>query len=253
MASALEDPLAVDERGVCVPPPNVYTRQGGRWDCGLACAQMALRHLGLWGPRHTDNTLRCLVTSPTCSVWTIDVCLMLHALGARGLALHTRLAGVDPAHAALDYYAPSLAPGPASEAQRITGAFAQAAALGLPVHAPSTLDPARIAARLQQRSHIYIALVDLGRMQCEACGEGHSGSELAGLAARPAGGAYWGHFVLLYGHDAATGRVSYLDPSALAAPQGCAMGSAALHAARCAPGTDEDIIEIEVGAAGAPL
>jgi hypothetical protein len=236
----------MDARGVCVPKEGVYVRQQLSWDCGLACAQMALKLLGLWrAEEHTELTLRGLAASPTNSIWTIDVALALHALGARKFVLHTRLAGVDPAHAGLAYYAGSLGGGGGGgggERGRIEGAFARAGTLGLRVCAPSPLPPAHIAERLQRRSHIYIALVDLRLLRCEACGPAHSASEAAALARDE----YWGHYVLLYGHDAATGRVSYLDPSAHASPQGCATGSAALHAARCAVGTDEDILEIEV-------
>jgi hypothetical protein len=249
----------LDARGVCVPREGVYVAQQLRWDCGLACAEMALKHLGLWRAEHfTEHTLRDLVCSPANSVWTIDLLLALHSLGARRLALHTLVAGVDPAHAALPYYAGSLGEGggdaAGSEAAaaaagsgggehaRITSAFARAGELGLRVCAPSPLSPAHIAERLQRGSHIYLALVDIRLMRCEACGAEHSNSELAAL---PHDG-YWGHYVLLYGCDGATGRVSYLDPSPRASPLGCAIGSAALHAARCAVGTDQDIVELEV-------
>jgi hypothetical protein len=244
-SAASADP---DARGVApLPAPGVHVQQQLTWDCGLACAEMALRLLGLWREgRHSQLALRALVASPCNSVWTIDVCLMLRALGARALTLHTLVAGVDPSHAALAYYAGAALGARGGEGERITAAFAQAAALGLPVRAPSALPAAHLAERLQRRSHAYIALVDLRLMQCEACGEGHSPTELARLA-RPH--EYWGHYVLLYGCDAASGRVSYLDPSALASPRGCAMAGAALHAARCAQGTDQDLIEIELPAA----
>lgn len=245
-ASGVALPAALDARGVApLPAGCAHVQQALTWDCGLACAEMALRALGLWREaQHSQLALRALVASPSNSVWTIDVCLMLHALGARALALHTLVAGVAPGHAALAYYAGAL-DGGGGEGARIVAAFAQAAALGLPVRAPSALPASHLAERLQRRSHAYIALVDLRLMQCEACGEGHSPTELARLA-RPH--EYWGHFVLLYGFDAASGRVSYLDPSALASPRGCAMAGAALHAARCAQGTDQDLIEIELPA-----
>ena len=228
-----------------------YVQQRHSWDCGLACAQMVLRRLGLWRAGFTERTLCALVESPSRSVWTVDIALMLQALGVEALVLHTLLAGVDPAHAARAYYASALT-GPASEAPRIAAAFAAARQRGIAVRVPSALPSAYLLQRLRQQTHCFVVLVDMRLLRCEACGPEHSARELAGLS-RPQ--EYNGHYVLLTGvEEGAAGGgcvVRYLDPSPLGAAAGCSMSAACLDAARQAPGTDEDVIEIALpGAAG---
>lgn len=90
-----------------IPPPRRgrflrdlrFVRQERTWDCGLACALMALRMLG-----DVDVTLESLAMScGTESVWTIDLAVLLHQRGAR-VDLLTTSAGVSADYDTVPFY-----------------------------------------------------------------------------------------------------------------------------------------------------
>jgi hypothetical protein len=205
-----------------------HVPQRETWDCGLACAEMALRACGVRGSR--------VMEAPAATVWTIDLLLLLHNTHPCGdYHYTTTCVGAPPAaHFELDFY--KKAPG---DAERVPRAFAAAAARGLAV-TELAADLARVAAELASGAALFIALVDYRLLRCAACGGG-------GRAAQ-----YQGHYVVLRGF--AGGALLYHDP-ARASPceGGCAAELGAFAAAWSAAGPDCDLIRVGLGgvAAGA--
>lgn len=52
-----------------------HVRQSFNWDCGFACAEMALRALGVPASECTLGHLRKIV--PSSSIWTVDLAYAL--------------------------------------------------------------------------------------------------------------------------------------------------------------------------------
>ena len=214
-----------------MPAALEHVPQRENWDCGLACAEMALRACGVRGSRVMD------APGPAATVWTIDLLLLLHGAHPSGdFHYSTTCVGAPPAaHFQLDFY--KKAPG---DAERVPRAFAAAAAQGLAI-TEAAADFARVAAELAAGTALFIALVDYRLLRCAACGGGGGG-----------GPQYQGHYVLLRGFEG--GALLYHDP-ARAAPceGGCAAEMGAFAAAWSAAGTDCDLIRVGLGGfAGAP-
>ena len=212
----------------------MYTQQRDTYDCGLACVSMALKLLRLPAPALSE----LVALAPGRNIWTVDLLLLLHSLGAPRLVFYTALAGVDPAHASLPYYERALSA--EGERARLARAFAAARAQGIAVE-ERRLPLEHMLARLGG-SHAFLVLVDVALMHCEACGPQHSPAELIAFGDDAA--TYRGHFILLLAYDAAAALVTYADPSPRASAARCTVRLPCLEAARLARGTDADTIEI---------
>ncbi|KAL6769290.1 hypothetical protein ACKKBG_A30430 [Auxenochlorella protothecoides x Auxenochlorella symbiontica] len=196
--------------GFLVPVPHI--RQCSEWDCGLACAAMALSAL-LQKPVSVQDIVG---EAPQQAAWSID---LAHLLAGRGLkvVLCTRMPGVDTSHARLSFYAAQME----EDAPRVDRLFQEAAAVGIRVLCASLTDQ-ELLERLS--GSLAILLVD------KTC-------SMLGVP----GGEYHGHFILVCGFDPRTERFAVMDPS----EEGAAplwLPAARLNAARLVPGTDEDIL-----------
>jgi len=142
-----------------IPPPRRgrflrdlrFVRQERTWDCGLACALMALRMLG-----DVDVTLESLAMScGTESVWTIDLAVLLHQRGAR-VDLLTTSAGVSADYDTVPFYQNAIS----SDRKRVQQLFAGCSrGAGLRVHIRH-LEPSELMDLVLGGRHVVIALVD---------------------------------------------------------------------------------------------
>ena len=71
-----------------------HCQQQDNWDCGLACLVMALHPLEL---SIRDLEAACAEQGVERSIWTIDLCYLLHRYGTR-LTFTTVTLGVDPSY-----------------------------------------------------------------------------------------------------------------------------------------------------------
>ena len=120
-------------------------RQEEAWDCGLACAQMALRALGV-GPQECSlAALRARL--PCASVWSIDLAYLLADYGVAAEYITTSR-GIDEKGLATEaFYRECLG----GDAARIRALFARAAAEGVAVRHAS-LSAAQLCNLLQARA-----------------------------------------------------------------------------------------------------
>ena len=227
--------------------PPLYIPQRSSWDCGLACVCMALSALRAQRPMNTAATDE-LLTSERRTVWTVDLLLLLHRLAppSTAITLTTTCAGAPPpSHFALPFYA--HAPG---DAERVPAAFASAAAAHLDVR-EERAPLAPVLAELAARTAVYVALVDLRLLTCTGCCEVHTARAAARAAVGGApspGSTYAGHYVLLFGYSAASGRLAYYDPAPDASPLGCECDAAVCERAWAEAGTDFDLIRVAAAA-----
>lgn len=84
--------------GPCGLRKAPHVSQCGRWDCGVACAQMVLQGLG----RDIERA-SLLAALGTRSVWTIDLAMLLHRYGVRFMYC-TKTVGVKEAYSTVDFY-----------------------------------------------------------------------------------------------------------------------------------------------------
>lgn len=178
-------------------------RQSSDWDCGLACAEMVAALIGRPQP---GLATALAAATPGQSVWTVDVAVALCERGLvppGGCAMYTTLAGVNPGHAALQYYTEFEA-----DAARLPAVFARARELGVRIEERS-VQLQHVCERLAAGRALYVALVDLRFMACASCEHGsHTAAARAGLA------SYRGHYIVLTGYESAHGGcLRFLDPA----------------------------------------
>ena len=214
----------------CARVPHV--RQQADWDCGLACALSVLRTFGL--SSHSYAELQSRVGTE--SVWSIDLVLLLHALGL-DVSYHTTTLGVNPTHARMHYYEQDWQ----ADHARVVAAFARAADLGIPVQQQSLSSAAFLSLLPPLTNAVALVLVNPAFLHCAACGT-HAQSALSGEG-------FTGHFIVCTGVERRRGvsggeveLVTYVDPASACAV--CRVGASWLEQARRADGTDEDCIVI---------
>ncbi|KDD74958.1 hypothetical protein H632_c963p1 [Helicosporidium sp. ATCC 50920] len=132
------------------PLPIPLVRQNYEWDCGLACASMALQALSL-----PDSCLRSLYAacSPT-SLWSIDLAHLLAARGAR-VTLSTLTLGANAAYAAQPFYSADLA----ADARRVARLFRKAASCGVGIRQGARA-LGDVVELVRSRRAVVVALVD---------------------------------------------------------------------------------------------
>ena len=223
-----------------------HIRQQAEWDCGLACALSLLHHFG-----HTSMTLSELhrLVGGVCSVWSIDLVLLLHSFHL-SLSFSSTTLGVNPSHSSSAYYTHDLP----LDLPRITAHFVTAAARGIPLLCQS-IPPAAFLALLppSPSPHLLLLLVNPALLHCPRCsrwggmgiGMGEGGAGLGGIGR----GGFTGHFVVVVGVERRRGRggvavdvVRYMDPASEC--DECEVGATWMEQARKAQGTDEDCIII---------
>ena len=219
-------------------------QQQSSWDCGLACCDMVLSAAGLQQqPGLLCSSARAAAVSAAAGsaaaadsqpphLWTVDLSLLLAQRGLQHSYL-TTCAGVNPQHAGLPFYS-SLD----QDAARLPLLFQQARALGVAVQ-EQHWELSSVLPLLSASSHACIALVDARLLAC--CHAGCRGSKEGSEEGEGgSSSSYMGHYIVLTGAQGS--RVHYLDPGPGTCAAGCSMQSSDFEAARCAEGTDEDLL-----------
>lgn len=215
----------------------VYVRQLHRWDCGLACLEMALRARGI-EEGTSSAELRRLCKSD--SVWTIDLAYILRHFGVDS-SFSTLTLGARAEYGEQPFYRQHFP----EDAKRVTDLFRRSAERGVTVLERSV----RLSEIVQavREGVLVLVLLDKRLLWCQLC-EGAapaSGDEGAAfLQSRFRSVGFLGHYVMLYAYDDRLDGGAFLakDPASLR--DACVIHSNTLEAARTAFGTDEDIIFI---------
>ena len=207
--------------------PAPHIRQELSWDCGVACAAMVLRHLGLTTPRLSDIG--------TSSPWTLDVFYLLQGHGCHSITFCTTVLGVDESHASMPFY--QVGSGwDATDVHRLNFLFHDAMHVRKWKVVERSFTRSEFIAMLDDPSVLLIVLVDASRLYC-SCRAGILSACLWCCGSRA---PYIGHYVVALGRDVSGSYVMYNDPARPSAPCACPLDS--FHNARTARGTDEDII-----------
>ena len=111
--------------GMALSVPKARQEEG--WDCGLACAHMALRALGVGAQECSLAALRARL--PCASVWSIDLAYLLHDYGVAAEYVTTSTSIDEKGLATEAFYRECLD----ADAARIRALFARATAEGVAV------------------------------------------------------------------------------------------------------------------------
>lgn len=255
-----------------------HVRQRRQWDCGLACVCMVLAaRNAVSSSSSASASLPTACSLPalrrrvsTCSVWTIDLAFLLSALGVRDAVYYTLTLGASEAYASERFYRRRFD----ADAKRVNALFARALAHdadeGVHVRRESLSSEQllQLLAGARGRRHAFVVLVDKRRLHCiSANSSSSSGNEdgsaecarrerrrrperapisccalAAAAASRDTG--YLGHYVVVYGYDAA--RDAYLVRDPASARKTRLVRRAVMHEARTQFGTDEDVLAVPI-------
>jgi Guanylylate cyclase len=202
-----------------------YVRQRFQWDCGLACAEMALHARGVRDGATIDD-LRLLCN--TDSVWTIDLAYLLSRFGVN-IRFSTLTRGARAEYGEQPFYRKQFP----EDAKRVTELFRQSSERGVNVQQRS-VDLVEIIRAVQADNMLILVLLDKRLLSCPLCDQR--------APSRPESPGFLGHYVMLYAYDAQVDSFLMKDPASLR--DACVISSSTLEAARSAFGTDEDIIFI---------
>jgi Guanylylate cyclase len=220
-----------------------YVRQSFAWDCGLACAEMALRARGV---SVTVSDLRKLCE--TDSIWSIDISYLLHRFGVL-LTFFTVTRGVRVEYRKQEFYRKQLP----EDTKRVTALFENAERRGVHV-VEQSVDLRDIVQAVVNDNKIVLVLLDKRLLSCTLCDRRRSNCVQAqqpehfGENTRATSG-FLGHYVLLYAYDAKVDKFLMKDPASMC--DACVISANVLESARKAFGTDQDIIFIG-GVTGSP-
>ena len=227
-----------------------HTPQKEEWDCGLACARMALGVLSDAMP--SPRLLAQRVDGD--SVWTIDLAYVLKEYGVDVRYLTEVLELNESEYSGNAFYAPSLK----RDAWRVNRLLRAAPAEGVIVE-QRTLSAAELWNLMSDEETLVIALVDARILNMRAVPSSDGGKS----SARPGSGSkkkgkgeakasrsedppetFQGHYVLLLGVDTERGGYLLNDPAR--SDERTFVKADVLEAARHAKGTDEDLLLINI-------
>lgn len=203
-------------------------RQESSWDCGLACARMALLALGAEEGECSLATLRSRLVSS--DVWSIDLAYLLTEFGVANEYLSATLDVPSPRRRSLPFYAASLM----EDGARVAALLAAAPAEGVRVRQCS-LSSAELWNLMRDGEHVVICLVDERALHPRPGG-------LSPASPAAAARGFFGHYVLLVGLDDASDSFVLRDPAG--AHETLLVTAARLERARRCRGTDEDLIVV---------
>lgn len=225
---------AVHSTSLAVP----VVRQESSWDCGLACARMALLALGADEDACSLRVLRSRLVSS--DVWSIDLAYLLSEYSVVCEYLSATLDVPSPRRRTLPFYATSLL----EDGARVGALLAAAPSYGVHVRQCS-LNANELWNTLRDGENVVICLVDQRALHPG------NGSDLSSPTS-PAAAArsFFGHYVLIVGLDDATDSYVLRDPAGTQETMLVTMGR--LERARRCRGTDEDLIVVPLYQDNAP-
>ena len=206
-------------------------KQETTWDCGLACTQMALGALG-----HTPSNEDLIQRLASNSVWSIDLAYLLTEYGVECEFLTAKASMDASTYEGSAFYNDSLA----ADSRRVSQLFSAAAVEGVVVQ-ERTLSATELWNLMRAEETIVIMLVDVTKIHRRVVsgfaddGSSGSGGESYG---------FMGHYVLVTGLDDERGGFVVNDPARN--DERTFVHADSLEAARVSPGTDQDMILINV-------
>ena len=215
-------------------------KQRQTWDCGLACARMVLLTLDEGAPSY--DVLAARVASP--SVWTIDLAYLLSEFGVTCEFISAAPTMDVASYSGSAFYAESLA----EDAGRVQRLLAKAAQENVVVR-KATLSAAELWNLMSEEETLVIALVDATLLHNRAAASRAAAAAAAAAAAKgkatpPSSVNYLGHYVLIVGLDDGRGGFVVNDPAR--DDERTFVHAETLEAARCAEGTDQDLILVPI-------
>jgi Guanylylate cyclase len=217
-----------------------YVRQRFQWDCGLACAEMALRARGIVEGTSIGDLRRLCDTD---SIWTIDLAYLLWHFGVE-ISFSTLTKGVRAEYEAQPFYRNHFP----EDAKRVTELFRQSSKLGINV-VQQSIDNAEIVRSVRDDNALILVLTDKRLLRCPLCDGrppaidgGQPAPTALNVRSRMANSSFLGHYVILYAYDETMDAFLMKDPASLR--DTCVVTSDTLESARSAFGTDSDIIFI---------
>lgn len=207
-----------------------YVVQSYSWDCGVACAEMALRARG--AKQISCQDLIAMLNSK--SVWSIDLAYLLHRFGLR-ITFFTITKGVHPAYRKQAFYRRRFP----LDTNRVVELFDRAEQDGIDV-VQRSVPLSEICHAVLEQSVLVLVLVDKRFLECSICDKNPDPTR-PGYAPRDYPG-FLGHYVLIYAYHPGTKKFLIKDPSRRR--ETCVISTDILEQGRRAFGTDQDIIFI---------
>ncbi|XP_006819996.1 protein GUCD1-like [Saccoglossus kowalevskii] len=222
-------------KSVNIPVPHVI--QQTQWDCGLACAQMALRHHLQDSYSVEQFTAICQDLDFNESVWTIDIAHIMTKYNIKH-HLYTQTLGVDSRYKKQDFYEDTFD----EDEKRVNNLFSNAEHLGIKAIKRSVT--LREIHQHLSENHIAIVLVNSDLLKCKICREelelNQEGSSWHWMFSCCTSTSYAGHFIVVCGYDKTEKTIFYKNPSSYS--ELCICSSKDFDKARKSYGTDEDIL-----------
>lgn len=214
------------KRSFVTMDPAVIVRQRSNWDCGVACiASVVTAARG--DPVSLSDVCAALPTEAVRdrSVWSIDLAYGLKALGVGNFLCTTISEGVDPSHESLGFYSKGFQ----EDELRVNGLIRDAEKNS--VRLERRLVPLEdLAEFVRVPGHKVIALVNSVDLE----------DSVFSCFQRYLNGGFVGHYIVVYGHCAASEGFLCMDPAGFNNQR--FVKDSVLQRARQARGTDEDLI-----------
>jgi len=204
-----------------------HVQQRFSWDCGLACAEMALKARGIHDVALPD--LRQVCT--TVSVWTIDLAFLLKSFGFE-VSLYTISSGVREEYKKQAFYQKHLK----EDAERVENLFERAQENNIKVELRSVSSD-ELKYFVQIERGLVVVLVDKRYLQCTLC---NRSTQLISNSLMRLSPGFLGHYVLICGYNSSTDSYLIKDPATNR--NSCVVRARILENARKAFGTDEDVL-----------
>ncbi|KAK4769060.1 hypothetical protein SAY86_027210 [Trapa natans] len=206
-----------------------HINQLSSWDCGLACALMVLRTMGI--DNCNIDTLAELC--PTKSIWTIDLAYLLKKFSVN-FCYYTITVGANPNYSDETFYKEQLS----TDVVRVEKLFHEALASGISIQCRSISDE-EICLLISSGKCVAIALVDQFKLSSQIWLEDVCLSSLGGSNA-----GYTGHYIVICGYDIDRDEFDIRDPASSRKHE--KVSSKCLGEARRSFGTDEDLLLISL-------
>ncbi|GAB4831857.1 Complement component 1 Q subcomponent-binding protein, mitochondrial [Ancistrocladus abbreviatus] len=198
------------------------------WDCGLACALMVLRTIGINNCDLQDLAKLC----STKSVWTVDLAYILQKFSV-SFSYFTVTLGANPNFSVETFYKDHLP----DDLVRVDMLFEKALEAGVKIECRS-LGQQEISLLILSGKYVAIALVDQYKL---------SRSWLKGVCIADfynSSLGYTGHYIIICGYDAVNDEFEIRDPASSRKHE--RVPSRCLDEARRSFGTDEDLLLISL-------
>ncbi|XP_076824902.1 protein GUCD1-like [Clavelina lepadiformis] len=216
-----------------------HVKQGGNWDCGIACLHMLLKG------SITQDEINFAIKKHLVDeqVWTVDLAYICSMLGVQH-KLFTVTLGANDNFSEEPFYVDRLNEKFSTEKERINKLFNEATANKVTIKKKS-IKLEEIIIHLAVNKRPLIVLIDDTKMVriysnpiTSLCNKLKSLDTVGDTAVEPR--PFWGHYILVTGYDLTKQTIKFKDPSNDGEKVYCSMQC--FEEARKSFGTDEDIL-----------